>query len=251
MPYTDEEWEEIGRTWLRAASQGDLTRPNATQFVRWLKQESYIKDYVCVSNHQLPDTDGKFDPDEERIYYRQSVWDAAERGATRAIWTIWHEASHAIQKHQEVRFRSNVSHKSSASASAGKDEFEANRLTACLVAPFDKSNFHPNTTADDLCRRFDLGREAAERRLKEFARMYRRKNSLPRELPPGVVDFLKRQKGKGYPVQSIGDITGMLPKMQSQYEGDACPCCGEFKLVRSGLSRKCTNKNCRARLGDD
>jgi Zn-dependent peptidase ImmA (M78 family) len=166
--FTDEEWEEIGRVWLRAAGQAELDRPDAIRFVKWLKQSGHIKDYVRVPNAELPKADGKFDPDSECIVYRQDIWDAAERGNPRAIWTIWHEASHAIQRHQQVRFRSSAASKARPSASAGKDEFEANRLAACLVAPFDKSGFHPGTTVDDLRRRFDLSQEAAEKRLAEF-----------------------------------------------------------------------------------
>jgi hypothetical protein len=250
MPtFTDEEWEEIGRAWLRAAGQDKLDRPDAISFVKWLKQSAYIKDYLCVPHAELPNAGGKFDPDRECILYRQDVWDSAERGDAAAIWTVWHEASHAIQKHQEMRFRSNAASKVRVPSRSGKDEFEANRLTACLAAPYDKSDFHPGTTVGDLCRRFGLSGKAAETRLTEFGRMYRRKNNINRDLPPGVVDFLTRQKSKGYSVQSIGDIGGMLPTAPTTYDGDPCPCCGEFRVVRQGLSRKCDC--CGARLGDD
>ena len=187
--YSDDEWEEIGQAWLHASGQGDRDRPDALQFVRWLKHAGYIRDYICVADADLPTADGKFNPEEARVYYRQSVWNAAERGVPHAVWTIWHEASHAIQKHQQERYRSNTARKSRLSSSTGKDEFEANRLAACLAAPFDKSGYCLGTTADDLCRKFNLSRPAGERRLVEFERMYRRKHNVRRELPADVFDF--------------------------------------------------------------
>src|SRR4051812_37052150 len=118
--FTDEEWEEIGRAWLRAAGQEDFERPDAIGFVKWPKQSGYIKDYLRVPCAELPNAGGKFDPDSECITYRQDTWDAAERRNAAAIWTVWHEVSHAIQKHQEVRFRSNPSPKTRLPSRAGK-----------------------------------------------------------------------------------------------------------------------------------
>jgi len=85
--YTDEEWEEIGREWRKAANLDDSTRLNAPAFVRWLKHAGYIKDYVCVPDADLP-SHGKYEPDEERLYFRNSSWRGTERGIPHDIWTL-------------------------------------------------------------------------------------------------------------------------------------------------------------------
>jgi Zn-dependent peptidase ImmA (M78 family) len=246
--YSDEEWEEIARAWRDAAGQTGSTRFDAFKFIRWLKYEGYITDYVCVPDHELPFAKGKYDPNERRVYYPLSVWNAAERGEPHALWTIVHEASHAILQHQDVRYRAAVSIKIKSSWSTRRDEFEAHRLTACILAPFNKANFKPGMTANEIRMLFGLSPEAARRRLEEFERIYRRKHGIPRQLPPGIVDFLAEQKRKGYRVKSL-DAQAPLPRPQAQFEGDPCPSCGAFKLVRSGLARKC--ESCGASTGDD
>jgi len=210
--------------------------------------DRHITDYVCVPDDDLPSAEGKFNPDDEQVFFRQSVWDAAERGQPHAVWTLVHEASHAISQHKEVRYRATAPAKNQLSRTAGQDEFEAHRLTACILAPFDKADFKLGTTADDIRNRFGLSQEAAVKRLKEFEQLYRRKHGIHRQLPPGVIDFLATQKRKGYRVTSL-DATDPLPRPQTQFDGDPCPSCGAFKLVRSGLARRC--ESCGARTGDD
>jgi Zn-dependent peptidase ImmA (M78 family) len=249
--YTDEEWEEIGGRWRQAAQMDSLLRLNAPNFIRWLKHAGYIKDYVCLPDVDLPDCEGKFDPDKEIIFYRVSTWQAAEEGLPHAIWTLVHEGCHAISGHREIRLRATAvaSKLKLFSRRTQRDETEADRLTACILAPFNKADFKLGTSSDDLMRRFGLSRIAAEIRLEQFERLYRRMHGLPRELPPGVIDFLSKQKRDGFTVTSIGD--DLLPKQQThcQYEGDACPNCNEFKLIRLGLNRRCDN--CGATTGDD
>ena len=77
--HTDEEWEEIARRWRQAADMADAVRLDAPEFVRWLKRASYIKDYVCLPDQRLPTGKGKYDPDQEILFYRRGTWDA---GAT-------------------------------------------------------------------------------------------------------------------------------------------------------------------------
>ncbi len=247
--YTDEKWEEIARAWREAAGQNDAARLDAPKFVRWLKHAGYIADYVCVPDRDLFFAEGKFDPDDQGlVFYPQPVWNAAERREPHAVWTLIHEASHAILRHQGVRYRTAMLPKDSLSRNASRDEFEAHRLTACILAPFDKADFKLGMTADNIRNRFGLSQDAAVKRLEEFERMYRRKHGLPRELPLGVIDFLATQKRKGYRVTSL-DATDPLPRTQTQFDGDPCPSCGAFKLVRSGLARRC--ERCGARTGDD
>jgi hypothetical protein len=130
-----------------------------------------------------------------------------------------------------------------------QDEVAVNRLTASILAPFDKAEFKPGMNADDIQQKFGLSKEAATKRLEEYERMFRRKSGIRRKLPPGVTDFLLHQKRKGHHVTSVGDIEALSPRSDKVYDGDPCPCCNEFALVREGLSRKC--ERCGAGTGDD
>jgi hypothetical protein len=246
--YTDEEWEKIGGEWRRAASVDDTIRLNAPFFVRWLKQAGHIDDYVCVPDADLP-SEGKYEPNERKLYYRDSSWRGALRGNPHHIWTLVHEGCHAILKHKETRLRAAPSARQFASREVNLDETDTDRLTASILAPFDKADFKPGMSVDDIQERFGLSRPAAIRRLEEFERIFRRKHGIPRQLPAGVIDFLAEQKRKGFPVTSLDNVRPLIPIPQRQYEGDPCPSCKEFTLVRSGLSMKCDR--CGARTGED
>jgi len=196
--HTDEQWEAIANAWRKAANQSDCVRLNAPEFVRWLKREGYIKDYVCVPDGDLPGASGKFEGG--IAFYRRSVWEAAEEGDPHSVWTLVHEGCHGMRNHQGVRYRAHEVQRRVLSARSGEEEFEANRLTACVLAPFDKANFKPGMSADEIAARFGLSREAAKLRLAEFERLYRRQRGTPRLLPPGIIDFLAEQKRKGFKV---------------------------------------------------
>jgi Zn-dependent peptidase ImmA (M78 family) len=247
--YTDEDWEEIACKWRQAAGMADAVRLDAPEFVRWVKRAGYVKDYVCVPDQQLPTCEGKYDPDQEILFYRRSIWIAGERRDPHATWTLVHEGCHAILGHKEVRLRADASSKNLPSRRTRPDEIAANRLSASILAPFEKAEFKPGMSVDDIRQKFGLSTEAATKRLEEYGRIFRRKSGILRELPPGVTDFLLHQKRKGHRVTSIRDIEPLSPPSDKQYDGDPCPCCNEFALVREGLSRKC--QNCGAKTGDD
>src|SRR5215831_21218403 len=104
------------------------------KFVRWLKHSGYIRDYVSLPDSELPFAEGKFDPEKEIVYYRESVWQAAESGKPRASWTLIHEGCHAICKHKEVRHRANAAlNLSRFSPRARREETETDRLAACIL----------------------------------------------------------------------------------------------------------------------
>jgi hypothetical protein len=247
--YSDEAWENVAARWREAAGQDGVVRLDAPSFIRWLKRSGCIKDYVCVPTADLPACEGKYEPDQDRIYYRQTTWQAAEKENSHDVWTLVHEGCHAILKHSETRLRASGANSAVRSRRAAKDEVDANRLTASLLAPFDKADFKPGVTANDISARFGLSRDAAERRLKEFERIYRRRKGLPRPLPPGVIDFLQAQKRKGYPVTTVPDASVLPPSNTKRYEGEFCPNCNKFKMVRIGLRMRCDA--CSAETGED
>jgi IrrE N-terminal-like domain len=247
--YSEEEWEGIGTRWREAAGLNGTVRLDAPSFIRWLKGNGCIKDYVCVPPADLPTCEGKFEPEEERIYYRQTTWRGAVQGNPHDVWTLVHEGCHAILKHGETRLRASGANKAVRSRRGAKDELDANRLAASLLAPFDKADFKPGMTANEIATRFGLSREAAEKRLKEFERIYRQRNGLPRPLPAGIIDFLQAQKRRGYPVTSLPDGAIVPLNNIKRYEGEACPNCSEFKMVRIGTRMRCDA--CSATTGED
>jgi|SRR5579862_1856278 len=245
---TDEQWEAIASDWRKAANQNNSVRLNAPEFVRWLKREGYIKDFVLVPDCDMPGASGKFK--EGIAFYRKSVWAAAEEGDPHSVWTLVHEGCHGICKHQGVRYRAHDFKRRILSAGSGEEESEANRLTACLLAPFDKTDFQPGMSADEIASHFGLSLKAAKLRLQEFERLYRRQFGMPRPLPPGVVDLLLRQERKGYRITSLTDEhRRLLPVAMPSFEGDPCPSCGALALIRIGLGRRCDA--CGAHLGED
>jgi hypothetical protein len=245
VDYTDEEWDHIAREWRKAAGM-DNARLNAPAFVRWLKHSGYIRDYVCVPDAELPGAEGKYEPDEGRIYYRNSTWQGALNERPHDVWTLVHEGCHAILRHKETRLRAS---NQLSSKRSGRDEVDTNRLTASILAPFEHADFEPGMSTDYIARKFGLSRPAAEKRLEEFGRMYRKKHGLRRELPPGIYDFLAAQKRKGFKITSISDASLLPPDFNCRYEGEPCPCCKEFRLIRVGLHMTCDN--CQARTGED
>jgi hypothetical protein len=250
VEYTDEEWDHIGREWRKAAGMDDDVRISAPAFIRWLKHAGYIKDYVCVPDADLPNAEGKYEPEENRVYYRNSTWTGGVSGYPHYVWTLLHEGCHAILKHKETRLRASTQlAKQVPSRRTGDDEVDANRLAASILAPFDKSDYVPGMSADALGAKFGLSRHAAERRLQEYDRMYRKKHGIKRELPAGIVDFLAAQKRKGHKVTSLPDASHLPTVQSARYEGEPCPSCKEFKLVRIGLCMKCDG--CQARTGED
>jgi hypothetical protein len=150
---------------------------------------------------------------------------------------------------QEVRYRAALTNRNYFSTRTNRDEFEANRLTACLIAPFHKAGFTLGMAVDEVINKFGLSRDAAEKRLEEFERVFRRKHGISRQLGTNVIDYLTEQKQKGHNVVSLDNIASLLPDRDKCYEGDPCPCCKAMMLLRKGLARECDN--CGARLGDD
>jgi hypothetical protein len=104
-------------------------------------------------------------------------------------------------------------------------------------------------TAADISKKFGLSLPAAAKRLEQFEGMYRRKHRIPRPPVPNVIDFLAEQARKGYIVKNLNQLGPILPTATPEYEGDPCPVCDQFALLRNGLSVKCDC--CGARIGDD
>jgi hypothetical protein len=58
-------------------------------------------------------------------------------------------------------------------------------------------------TAEEISERFDISIASAKIRAAEIARLSRRQSGQLRRLPPGVEDFLRNQKRKGFDVTRV------------------------------------------------
>lgn len=252
--YSDEGFEQLAKTARNELGIDDLVKVDAIDFLRRLKHAGYIRDYVRLPDACLPDDQAKYNPGDKKIYIRESVYSGAANDNTQHRFTVFHEGAHALLGHQYERKRS-----FSAKAkivkkvpSIRRDEGDADKLAAAIMAPFDKANFTLETTPAAIANRFGLGPKASSIRCGEFAGIYRRANNLKRPLPKGVSDFLSEQRRRGYLVTSLPpeEVAAMKP-VQDQYTGDACPnpSCGEFKMVRNGTAMRCAA--CGSATGDD
>lgn len=255
MPsYSDEDFEELGKTVRVTLEIDEQLKPNPIEFLRRLKRHGYIQEYIRVPDSALPDDEAKYSPEERIIYLRDSTYLGAENAVPHYVFTVFHEGSHALLGHQHERKRS-FSEQARAErrvTSIRIDEDDANRLTAAIMAPFHRADFTLTTTADELMKRFGLSARAAALRADEMSGIYRRLYNLPRPLPPGVIDFLAGKRREGYKVTSLPPIeVAAIQPRQPKYTGESCRICGEFKMIRVGTHLKCDVKSCGALSGDD
>jgi Zn-dependent peptidase ImmA (M78 family) len=247
----DEDFERAAQILRVKFGIDDQLRLDVIDILRKLKHHGQIIDYVRVPDMSLPEAEAQYDPDKGIIYLRESTYQAALQGNRRARWTVAHEIGHVTLNHQRTRNRSSTLRSIEKIAQTiRRDEAQAHKFAAALLAPFHRANFSLQTTAQQVATRFDISLDAANRRIEEFTRIYRRLNGLARPLPSSVIDFLKAAQRKGHMIKNLAlaDFISALGT-SPRYEGDACPSCNEFKLVRSGIGKKCDG--CGAITGDD
>lgn len=250
--HSDEDFERLAMILREALDLDDQITLDVVEFLRRLKRKGYIADYVRVPDSAMLDAEAKFKPDDRKIYIRESIYVAAENWAARARFTIVHECAHAALEHQFERKRSlsGTAIAEKRVASIHRDEIQANKLAAAVLAPFHRTEFTLATSAQQLMKRYGLSTSAASRRVEEMARIFRRQHNMLRPLPPGVIDFLANRRREGYTVTSLPlvDVVAMQVR-QPTYTGDVCPVCSEFKMIRVGTHMKCDC--CGAKTGDD
>jgi hypothetical protein len=70
------------------------------------------------------------------------------------------------------------------------DETEADKFAAAFLAPLYLAGNPLLAKPSDLTERFGISLRAAEIRLEELQRLYRRAHKIPRPLPDSIVEFL-------------------------------------------------------------
>lgn len=248
---SDEDFEAAAKSLRVKIGVDDELRPKMIDVLRTLKHSGIINDYVRVPNEAMPDVEAKFDPDNRKIFLRESTYIAAERENDRARWTIAHEVGHAVFAHSKTRNRSsNPGRIEKIAPSIRCDETQANKFAAAFLAPFHRADFSLETTPEQIARRFGVSVPAAVARVEELTRIYRRINGLRRPLPSSVIDLLGEAQRRGHKIRNAALAELIAERNNStHYEGDACPCCNNFKMVRNGLHMKC--ENCGTKTGDD
>lgn len=250
--YSDEDFEQLAKLLREALGLDDQIKLDVIEFLRRLKRKGYIADYVRVPDSAMLDAEARFKPDERKIYIRESVYVAADEWIDRARFTVIHECAHAALDHQFERKRSlaGAAVADKRVASIRRDEAQANKLAAAILAPFHRAEFSLSTNTQHLMKRFGLSLTAASKRVEEMAGIFRRLYNIPRPLPPGIIDFLANRRRDGYSVTSLPslDVVAMQVR-RPNYTGDVCPVCQDFKMIRVGTCMKCDS--CGAQTGDD
>jgi Zn-dependent peptidase ImmA (M78 family) len=248
---SDEDYESAARALREKLGVDDQLHVDPIDVLRRLKHHGYVADYVRVPDAQMPDEMAKYDPDKAIIYLRESTYLDAERKQVRARWTIGHEIGHVVFKPRTVRNRSfDAKLVEKIVPQIKRDENHANRFAAASLAPFHRAQFSLRTTPEQIADRFGISLDAADARVEEMTRVYRRLHGIKRELPNSVVDLLAESLRKGNRIKTPA-LAELLSELGTsvRYEGDACPNCNEFKLIRNSVTMRC--QNCGAVTGDD
>lgn len=238
----EDDFEKIAMKIREAMDATASPRLHAIDLVTHLKQTGAITDYY-IGLSDLGSADGKYDADKNALYFSHKTWEQAKRGNPRANFTIAHEVAHAILKHDGIRYRDMRLAKFQRRP-IKNDETAANQLAAAILAPYDMANYTSAMTSGEISTKFGLSKEAADIRLETYGRIHRARTNTSRTLPPGVIDFLRRQSEKGYRVSAIVQM-----HVPPKFDGNPCASCGNFTLIRKGVQLVCNT--CGTRHGDD
>jgi Zn-dependent peptidase ImmA (M78 family) len=241
--YTDEQYDQLAKVLREGLGIDDQVEIDVLEMLRRMKHCGYLRDYIVLPDDAMKDAEAKYVSDERRIYIRESTYRAAANREPHARFTIAHEVAHCAHNHQYMRKRGIAVSRFERNVPAIKrDERQADKLAAAILAPFHRSEFTLATTSQQLAQRFGLSARMASNRAKELAGIYRRQHNIKKDLPGFIIDFLAEQRRRGYVVTSLSeeDVSAFKP-IQSCYTGDACPNlnCGEFRMVRNGTSTRC------------
>lgn len=158
---------------------------------------------IRVSDGQLPHAEAEANSSTNTILIRESTFQQAKGWQPRARLIVMEEVCHIALGHTGPRYRRHPTQGKICGQAEKRDEHEARQLAALLLAPTALAK--ECSSPEDIAERFLISAEASEYRWEEVQRAKRRETGTPRELPPGVIDFLRAQKRKGYKVTSLED----------------------------------------------
>jgi Zn-dependent peptidase ImmA (M78 family) len=242
----DEEFEEVARATRRRLGIEHQPQPDMVTILFKLQQLGIIDGYERVSDVEMPDDLGAFDPDSRLLRLRDSTFIAANDVAgrrperERARFTIAHELGHVVFGHKKTRHR-NTSGRlvDKIAPTIVRDENEADKFAASFLAPLYLAGNPLLAHAGQIAERFGLSIRASEIRLEQLQRLYRRAHNLPRPLPKSIVSFLEKAKKGGAKIESLEIEQQRLQTEAKSYQGESCGKCGNASFMRNGICRKC------------
>jgi Zn-dependent peptidase ImmA (M78 family) len=156
---------------------------------------------IRVSDEQLPHAEAEANSSTNTILLRESTYQQAKSWQPRARFIVIEEVCHIALGHTGPRYRRHPTQGKIYCRAEKRDEHEARQFAGLLLAPTGLAKHC--SSPEEIAERFYLSREASEYRWDEVQRFKRRESGKPRELPPGVIDFLREQKRKGFRVTSL------------------------------------------------
>lgn len=199
---TDDEIEEIAkRLRLRLGFERD-TPIDMMAVLQKLQVSSSKFKFQRLTDFKLPDAEAQWDAAQGLMTLRESVYQGVIAEHPRARMTAAHELGHFALGHSGVRNRSLVKNAAEKFVSAVKqEESEARRFAAIFLAPAYLVG--AGETVESISSRFGLSLEAAAIRQEEVAKLARQAAGQMRELPAGVVDFLRAARARGEKVTTV------------------------------------------------
>jgi hypothetical protein len=86
MAKTDEELEDIARTFLKRLGIEHQVRPDLMTIITKIKHVNPAFNYERVPDHEMPDAEGQWDSDNCVLRMRESVFVGMQRGEPRSLW---------------------------------------------------------------------------------------------------------------------------------------------------------------------
>lgn len=139
------------------------------------------------------------DYDSDTLIAHNHVFEDLKSGRARARFTFAHELGHFFLGHEGRRAR-NKDKRTYKSDQQRIAEAEANIFASYFLVPTDLAV--DAASADEIADRFQVSLEAAEIAFERIQTARRRQTGAKRQLPEGVVDYLKERRARGLPVKT-------------------------------------------------
>jgi Zn-dependent peptidase ImmA (M78 family) len=171
------------------------------QFVENLAEKFPGLKIVPVPDDRLPHARAEANAATNTILGQESLIEAAAHGRHDARFVIVEEVCHIALGHKGPRFRRSDHNQRIYSDSEKRDEREARYLAALVLAPPELAR--ECRCAHEIAQQFGISEQAAEIRWQEVQAEERGRLGLKRELPEGVIDFLRERRERGERVTAL------------------------------------------------
>jgi Zn-dependent peptidase ImmA (M78 family) len=196
---TDEQLEEIGRSFLRRIGLEHQVRPDVMTVISKLKRVETAFNYRRVPD--MPDAEAEWNSEATEVAMRESIFTGMQHGDPHPRFVVFHELSHYALGHKGTRNRiSSPQVRQYSGAQVKHEETEASRLAVIIMAP--EYLVAEGASAEDIASQFSMSLTAAILRKEEIDRIRRRRRGELRPLPESVKELLRNARDQGYPIQT-------------------------------------------------